>query len=115
MVEPLKITIRETSDRLHIELEGDLDEAGFLIVSSALEGTTLDRPVKVNLKRVRHVDSTGLRALVLLQHEVRAAGQAFHLVEPSPSVRRVFQTTGLSQVFQVQTEADEGAAHPEEE
>jgi anti-anti-sigma factor len=101
MATPLQYQIHEESDAVYLCLEGDLDEVSFLAVCQSLADRTLDRPVKADLRGVRHVDSTGLRALVLLQSQVKNTGQPFYLLEPSNTVRRIFRTTGLSQVFQI--------------
>ncbi len=106
--------LREEQDALYLCLEGDLDEKSFMAVSNALGGHRLDRPVKVDLAGVGYADSTGLRALVLLQRQVRDAGAEFTLIAPSEPVRRIFRSTGLSQVFHVDEEDSHPSCFPED-
>ncbi|MBW3625394.1 MAG: STAS domain-containing protein [Armatimonadetes bacterium] len=101
MPDAMTCQIRRDADTLYLCLEGDLDEKNFLTVSYALAGQEINLPVKVDLARVQYADSTGLRALVLLQRQAREAGVAFYLMNPSEPVKRIFHTTGLSQIFQL--------------
>ena len=101
---PLQYQIHETETAIYLCLEGDLDDKNFLAVSRSLSDINLELPVKVDLKKVRYADSTGLRSLVLLQRQAREAGVDFTLLDPSESVERIFRTTGLDQVFNVSTQ-----------
>ena len=109
MSPPIFYHVHEKDNALYLCLEGDLDEKSFLTVSNALGGRPLDRPVKVDLAKVGYADSTGLRSLVLLQRHARDAGVEFTLLSPSEPVKRIFRSTGLSQVFQVADEDPENS------
>jgi anti-sigma B factor antagonist len=97
----LECQVQEKDNALYVCLSGDLDERSFFEVSRALGDRKLEHPVKVDLEGVRYADSTGLRALVLLQRQAREAGVEFTLLEPSAAVKRVFRSTGLSEVFKL--------------
>ena len=79
MASPIQYEIHERDDSLYLCLQGDLDEDSFLPVTQALAGRSLDMPVNVDLQGVTYADSAGLRALVLLQRQVRDAGVNFTL------------------------------------
>ena len=101
---PLQYHLHEEAHALYLCLTGDLDQKSFMAVSTALAGHPLDRPVRVDLHGVMYADSTGLRSLVLLQRQVREAGAEFVLLTPSEPVERIFRSTGLNQVFQIEPE-----------
>lgn len=102
MPTPIHFHIHEEEHALYLCLEGDLDQKSFMAVSKALAGHKIERPVKVDLRRVGYADSTGLRSLVLLQREVRDAGSEFTLIALSDPVKRIFRSTGLYQMFRIE-------------
>ena len=53
----------------------------------------------VNLSSVTYIDSTGLGTLVAVRKRALAAGGELRLICPNPSIRRVFEITGLLPVF----------------
>lgn len=53
----------------------------------------------IDLRDVSLVDSTGLNTLIGAQRECRAMGGELVLVEPSPGVRGVLDTTRVSELF----------------
>ena len=101
MASPIQYQIHERDEVIYLCLHGDLDEHSFLAISQALNDQVLKHPIKVDLQGVNYADSTGLRALVLLQRQARNAGVDFTLLEPSNAVKRVFRTTGLADVFKI--------------
>ena len=107
MPERLTYHIHKGENALYLCLEGDLDQKNFLQVSNALTGIELVLPVKVDMRKVKYADSTGLRSLVLLQRQARDAGVDFFLMRPSETVNRLFRTTGLAQVFRVMPSDEE--------
>ena len=101
MASPMQYQIQEKENAIYLCLEGDLDDKSFLDVSRVLTGRDLDMPVKVDLEKVSYANSTGLRALVLLQRQARDAGVDFVLLEPSDAIKRLFKTTGLAEIFDI--------------
>ncbi len=55
----------------------------------------------VDLGQVTFLDSTGLSVLIAGLRRCQAAGGQLRLVSPRPNVRRVFEVTGLTDVFQL--------------
>lgn len=102
MASPLNFKVKEKDNALYVCLEGDLDEGSFQEVTRVLADRPIDRPVHVDLHKIRYADSTGLRALVLLQRQARDAGEQLILLEPSEAIKRVFQSTGLETIFKIQ-------------
>ncbi len=63
----------------------------------------------VDLSQVTFLDSTGLSVLINALKRCQGAGGQMRLDSPQPHVRRVFEVTGLSDVFDV---ADPGGTAP---
>jgi anti-anti-sigma factor len=104
--------LHEVKGSLYLCLEGNLDERHFLTVSGLLSDKKIDHPVKVDLQKVRYADSSGLRALALLQRRVEDAGMNFTLVEPSTAIKRVYGSIGLSQAFAVRPDDPDSPCDP---
>ena len=101
MSSSIQYQVHKRDEAVYLCLEGQLDERSFFILSQALGDQPLDRPVKVDLQKVDYADSSGLRALILLQRQVRNAGVELVLLEPSAIVQRLFRTTGLEGLFNI--------------
>jgi anti-anti-sigma factor len=81
-----------------VTLDGDLDLHAAERVRIALTAAARARGcrlVRVDLAKVRVVDSVGLGALVAGCHAAHAAGAGFVVVDPRPAVRRAFEVTDL--------------------
>lgn len=82
-----------------LRLQGELDLATAPDLWSActvLDGQlTPGLSVFVDLADLRFLDAAGLGMLVRLRNRVRAAGANLSVLDPSPSVRRVFELAGL--------------------
>ena len=59
------------------------------------------RQITVDLAEVSFVDSTALSVLVSALKRLRQADGDLALASPNPSVRRVFEITGLTRLFTV--------------
>ncbi|MDH4162582.1 MAG: STAS domain-containing protein [Nitrospirota bacterium] len=55
----------------------------------------------INLSGVRYMDSSGIATLVETMQNCMKQGMKLRLVEPSPSVRDVFELARLSSIFQI--------------
>jgi anti-sigma B factor antagonist len=85
----------ELAGRLDIETTGRFDHR----IRQAIER----RPERVvlDLRRVTHLDSSGVRALVLAQRAASAVDAEVCLVPGASHVRRILQTTGVAGHFRV--------------
>jgi anti-anti-sigma factor len=87
---------------LTILLTGDLDLA--VTSASGQELTALvsreERLIVVDLRAVDFMDSSGLRFLVTMRHDVESRGARFLLGELSPAVKRLFEVAGLDKWFE---------------
>jgi len=82
---------------------GELDiEAALAVASLADAG----EDVELALERVTFIDSSGLRALLTLRHELVAAGHGLTLVNPSDAVEHVLDVTATRSVFHIVTSTE---------
>ena len=86
-----------------LALSGEVDvsntpqvrEAGLKLLSDGA------RKLVVDLSGIEYMDSAGLGTLVGLQKRLREVGGAMVIAGPQPRVRRLFDITGLDQIFAV--------------
>ena len=90
------------------------DRDGHLVVSGEIDASTCtsfddwlgrhhDGNIVIDMAEVTFIDSSGLR--VLIAHHQRAAddGRRLEIVEPSHTVQRLFEITGLTDVLHIRT------------
>jgi anti-sigma B factor antagonist len=99
----------ERQGTLVLRVEGEVDvstapELRQRLLSLADRGHTL---AVVDLSAVSFVDSTALGVLVSGVKRLRAAGGDLRLVITEPRVSKVFEITGLTEVFHIYPTADE--------
>ncbi len=93
---PARLVLRGRLDALEaMQRRADLER---LARSAVADGAA----VLVDLSAVEFIDSAGLAALVRLRRQVEEAGAGVILVRPAaPAAWRIFELTGLDQVFDV--------------
>jgi anti-anti-sigma factor len=96
---------------LQVEVDDDAGDGAVVRVTGVLDHHTADRfsaatdglagrpAVQVDLAAVEWLDSSGLAALLRLHRLVADAGGGVRVVEPSPAVRRMLETTQLDRLF----------------
>jgi anti-sigma B factor antagonist len=77
------------------------------LLALAEQGTTI---AVVDLSQVSFVDSTALGVLVSGVKRLRTTGGDLRLVVTQPHIAKVFEITGLTEVFQIFASADEAVA-----
>lgn len=108
----VQVSTRDVGARTVVHVEGEIDvssadrlrETVGVLVS---EGRT---DLVVDLSGVRFMDSTGLGLLVGVLKRVRTAGGRLVLVVATDKLRKVFELTGLTQVFTIHGTVDEALA-----
>lgn len=97
-----RVTIEITSGVLVVAPAGELDAFTALELRSELHRLLEDdstTALVVDLEAVTFLDSSALGALVGALRRLRERGGELHLVEPRPTVRRIFEVTALDAVF----------------
>jgi anti-anti-sigma factor len=86
-----------------IVLDGELDIATTPVLEAELEKAEADSPgvVLIDLREVRFIDSTGLRALVAADYRAREAGRRVAIVRGSAAVERIFSLTRLGESLEL--------------
>lgn len=85
-----------------IVLSGDLDLASAqTFVDIATDAAAGARVLRLDLREVTFMDSTGLGALIKVRNLMIDQGGSVVLASVSPAVERVLELTGMSDVFPV--------------
>src|SRR3712207_5152742 len=107
----LKLRTRSMGDATVVDVGGAVElHSAEQLRDALMQACNVERPcVVVDLSRVSFIDSNGLGVLVGALKRVRERG-ALSLVCPQPRVRRVFEITGLTQVFSIYNELEEAVA-----
>jgi anti-sigma B factor antagonist len=101
---PLKIASRtEAENTAILSLTGEVDvatagrvrDSGLKLVSEGI------RHLIVDLTSTEFMDSTGLGTLVGLHKRLRESGGEVIVAVSQPRVKRLFEITGLTQVFRI--------------
>jgi anti-sigma B factor antagonist len=100
--EQLHIDVVREADRVVIALDGELDMASAPLLQSAFEDAHLASPemIVLDLRRLRFVDSTGLRIILAARNRCRDRGQQLAVTRGSEQVERLLAVTGMSQHLQ---------------
>ncbi|WP_421118627.1 STAS domain-containing protein [Aquihabitans daechungensis] len=101
--QPFQVEVDRSGSHLRLVVEGEVDARTAPDLLDAFhEG---NRPpaaiVQVDLSAVSFFDSSGLVALQRLHQQATATGDSFAIVDPSPSVERILQLTGLDQLLPI--------------
>jgi anti-sigma B factor antagonist len=99
----LELTVSEGEDETLITAAGELDvnTAPELREQLARLITGGTNHVAIDLESVTFVDSTALSVLVSALKRLRQVDGDLQLASPTPSVRRVFEITGLTRLFTI--------------
>jgi anti-sigma B factor antagonist len=91
------------------ELRGELDLATAAEVRRQLEryGATTTGEVVVDCQSLEFIDSTGLSALIKVQAELDETGREVVLLNLSRGTGRVFEISGVDQLFRIEWEPSE--------
>ena len=93
-------------------LEGDIDLHVSPVVAEALNAMIKKKPerIVIDLSRATYIDSAGLAALILAMQKVEAYGGRFFLTGLHETMRSIFETSRLDQIFQIFPDVDAALA-----
>ncbi|WP_116026632.1 STAS domain-containing protein [Thermomonospora umbrina] len=101
----MELNVSTSSQEGHavVTATGELDLYTAPRLQTALATVLHDRAVSVvvDLSGVEFCDSTGMNVLLGAMKRLNDRGGSFELAGPRPSVRRIFQVTGLDTVFTI--------------
>ena len=84
-----------TRDGTTITVTGDVDAYSAPDLSSALDPLPGEGTVTLELSGVEFMDSSGIRVLVDAHQRAAEAERSFVIADPSRSVRRILEISGL--------------------
>jgi len=98
--------VSRSDGRVLVAVDGELDlatapELRDVLVALSEDG---DKEVTLDLTGLEFIDSTGLSVLVMTFTRARAAGGSLVIRNPSQSVTRILEITGLVSVFTIEHE-----------
>jgi stage II sporulation protein AA (anti-sigma F factor antagonist) len=99
---PLRVFVSEQDGRIHVDLEGELDNATAPLFQEQLLGVAADRDIVLDIGLLTFVDSTGLSLFVTLHKRLESQGRTLVLLAPTPMARRLFQITGLYDILRIE-------------
>lgn len=94
----LAVELTQHDDAVRVALEGELDLSSVLTLDEELRRIEEEAapPVLVlDLRRLKFVDSTGLRLILSAHGRAVRRGGRLSIVEGSDAVRRIFRLTGV--------------------
>ncbi len=93
----LDIAVEAAAAQAICRLRGDLDAGSVPHVRTVLaDQLDAERDAVVDLSGLRFIDSSGIGALVGAARRYQAAGHSLLLRDPSTSIRRVLEMTGVT-------------------
>jgi len=95
-----------------LPLEGEIDLHVSPALTQSLNAMTEKKPqrVVIDLSRATYIDSAGLAALILGMQTVEAYGGRFFLTGLHETMRSIFESSRLDQIFQIFPDVDAALA-----
>ncbi len=111
MDEAFAVDERNDGDRVHVVVQGELDVATAPTLRDHLHAI-VDRsrgPVIVDLLAVTFIDSTALGVLIGTKERADQRGIDLHLVIEEARIIKIFEITGLTELFSISTTVAEAS------
>jgi anti-sigma B factor antagonist len=98
---PFLVHVRSDGDALHLGLVGEFDLSEVDCFRACVEGAVESNggSVVIDLGDVTFIDSTAITALLEVRRRCDGDGRQLRFENASASVTRVFELTGLTEVF----------------
>jgi anti-sigma B factor antagonist len=93
---------------VRVALTGELDMSSALLFDEELrriEADDLPRTLVLDLRRLKFLDSTGLRLIWSAHSRARRCGRMLKIVPGTDAVRRIFRLTGMNERLDIVDEA----------
>jgi anti-anti-sigma factor len=97
----LVVSLESVDDAVILTLAGELDVASVHVLETCVADLRpLSRPLRLDVSRLRFVDSSGLRSLTAARRAaVEDTGQPVTLIEPTETLRKLLTMSGLAAAF----------------
>lgn len=112
MDEAFAVEEQEEGDLVHVVVRGELDVATAPILREHLHATIDPSrgPVIIDLLAVTFIDSTALGVLIGAKERADQQGIDLRLVVDEPRIMKIFEITGLTDLFSISATVAEAAA-----
>jgi anti-anti-sigma factor len=100
----LRVELSPRDNATLVIVHGDIDAHSRLALQAPLYELSLEHRILVDMAGVGFMDSSGLHVLLAQRMRMGEAGGSIYICNPSNAVRRLIETTGLTDIF---FEADE--------
>jgi anti-sigma B factor antagonist len=99
----LSLETREEDGAVQIAVSGELDLSSALTFDEEVRRAEERRPqtLVLDLRRLRLMDSTGLRLIMSAQSRARTRGRRLAIVQGSEPVRRLFRLAGVHRRLEI--------------
>jgi anti-sigma B factor antagonist len=97
-----------------LPLTGEIDLHVSPAITESLNAMTEKQPerIVIDLSCATYIDSAGLAALILAMKKVEAYGGRFFLTGVHETMRSIFESSRLDQIFQIFPDVDAALAAP---
>jgi anti-sigma B factor antagonist len=92
---PFEVVVRHEAGRAVVALDGELDIGTVGRLDQAMRALDDDDEVVLDLRALRFLDTSGLRAVIDEDRRATAAGRRLTLVPGPRGVQRVFELAGV--------------------
>ena len=97
----LGVQTEEGPEAVTIALTGELDLSNVLHAEEELRKAEARRPALVlDLRKLRFIDSTGLRVIVSAHQRAKKEGRRLKIVRGGDAVQRLFRLSGMESRFE---------------
>lgn len=112
MEDTFESSVERSAGYTVVAVAGELDVATAPDLRGRLEETFAQEPavVVVDLLRVTFIDSTALGVLIEARKEQVAQGRHLRIVIADPRIMKVFQITGLTDLFDIHPTREDAVA-----
>ena len=95
-----------------LPLKGEIDLHVSPAITQSLNAMTEEKPerIVIDLSNATYIDSAGLAALILTAQTVEAYGGRFLLAGVDETMRSIFETSRLDQIFEIFLDVDAALA-----
>ena len=95
-----------------LPLKGEIDLHVSPAITQSLNSMTEEKPerIVIDLSSATYIDSAGLAALILAAQTVEAYGGRFLLAGVDETMRSIFETSRLDQIFEIFSDVDAALA-----
>ncbi|MCB1175884.1 MAG: STAS domain-containing protein [Leptospiraceae bacterium] len=108
----MQVEFRHVNDVVIVDIAGDVDIYNSAVLKSSIQEQIAGgaRNVLVNMEGVKYIDSSGVGVLIAIMNELNKLEGRIKLVHIYDAVRRVFELTRLTGLFDIYDSEEEAVS-----